>query len=83
MTLTTIWLVPLIGGALVAFLPPRLAKSFGALVALVALSITAFVAANFAPDYHGFQFTERVPCSSPWSRSSRHRLKSGRADLSA
>ncbi len=61
MTLTTIWLIPLVGGALVAFLPPRLAKSFGALVALVALSITAFVAANFAPDYHGFQFTERVP----------------------
>ena len=60
MTLTTIWLIPLVGGALVAFLPPRLAKWFGSLVALVALLVTAFVAANFSPDYHGFQFTERV-----------------------
>jgi len=61
MTLTTIWLIPLVGGALVAFLPPRLAKWFGSLVALVALLVTAFVAANFSPDFHGFQFTERVP----------------------
>ena len=29
MTLTAMWLMPLIGGALVAFLPPRLAKWFG------------------------------------------------------
>ena len=61
MTLTTIWLIPLVGGALVAFLPPRLAKWFGSLVALVALLVTAFVAANFSPAYHGFQFIERVP----------------------
>ena len=61
MTLTTIWLIPLVGGALVAFLPPRLAKWFGSLVALVALLVTAFVAANFSPAYHGFQFIERLP----------------------
>ena len=60
MTLTTLWLLPLVGGVLVAFLPPRLAKWFGALVALVALAIAAFVAANFAPDYHGYQFSEKV-----------------------
>ena len=60
MTLTTIWALPLIGGALVAFLPPRLAKWFGAAVALVALTVAAFVAFNFAPDYHGYQFTERL-----------------------
>src|SRR5213082_3168401 len=61
MTLTAIWIMPLIGGALVAFLPPRLAKWFGVLVALVALFIAAFVAFSFAPGYHGYQFTERVP----------------------
>src|SRR2546422_10699605 len=61
MTLTAMWLMPLIGGALVAFLPPRLAKWFGVLVALVALVIAAFAAFSFAPGYHGYQFTERVP----------------------
>src|SRR5207244_141770 len=43
-----------------AFLPPRPAKWFGLLVALVTLLIAAFVAFSFAPGYHGFQFTERV-----------------------
>jgi NADH-quinone oxidoreductase subunit M len=60
MTLTSIWLIPLVGGAIVAFLPPRLAKWFGVLVALVALGIAAFVAVNFAPDYKGYQFTEKL-----------------------
>src|SRR5436190_11165477 len=59
-TLTAIWLLPLVGGALVTFLPPRLAKWFGALVALIALVIAGFVAANFATDYKGFQFTEKL-----------------------
>ena len=60
MTLTAVWLIPLLGGALVAFLPPRLAKWFAVLVSAVALFVAAFVAANFAPDFHGFQFTEKV-----------------------
>ena len=60
MTLTTLWLMPLVGGAIVAFLPPRLAKWFGALVALAALAVAAFVGLNFAPNYSGFQFTEKV-----------------------
>ena len=60
MTLTTIWLIPLVGGAIVAFLPPRLAKWFGILVSAVALGVAAFVAANFSPDFHGYQFTEKV-----------------------
>jgi NADH-quinone oxidoreductase subunit M len=59
-TLTSLWLLPLVGGALVAFLPPRLAKWFGAAVALTALAIAAFVALNFATDYKGFQFTEKL-----------------------
>ncbi len=60
MTLTSIWLIPLVGGAIVSFMPPRLAKWFGALVALAALGVAAFVAANFATGYQGFQFTEKV-----------------------
>ena len=60
MTLTSMWLIPLVGGALVAFMPPPLAKWFGALVATVALAIAAFVAFSFAPGYHGFQFTEKL-----------------------
>ena len=60
MTLTVIWLLPLVGGALVAFLPPRLAKWFGVLVAAAALVVAGFVAFNFSPDAHGYQFTERV-----------------------
>ncbi|TMD40582.1 MAG: NADH-quinone oxidoreductase subunit M [Chloroflexi bacterium] len=60
MTLTSMWLIPLVGGALVAFMPPPLAKWFGALVATVALAIAAFVAFSFEPGYHGFQFTEKL-----------------------
>src|SRR2546423_13462931 len=52
--------MPLVGGLLVSRLPSSLAKWFGALVALVTLTIAAFVAFNFAPDYHGYQFTEKV-----------------------
>jgi NADH-quinone oxidoreductase subunit M len=59
-TLTSLWLLPLAAALLVFRLPPTLAKWFGALAALVALLIAAFVAFNFAPDYHGFQFTEKV-----------------------
>src|SRR5207253_9374855 len=60
MTLTSLWLIPLVGGALVAFLPPPLSKWFGALVATVALVIAAFVAFSFAPGFHGYQFTEKL-----------------------
>ena len=60
MTLTTLWLLPLVGGALVAFLPPRLAKWFGVLVALIVLAIAVFVATNFAAGFKGFQFTEKL-----------------------
>ena len=60
MTLTMLWAIPLVGGALVALLPPRLAKWMGSLVAVVALVIAGFVAANFSPDWHGYQFIERA-----------------------
>jgi len=59
-TLTSLWVVPLAGGLLISRLPAPLAKWFGALVAFVALVISAFVAFNFAPGYHGYQFTEKI-----------------------
>ena len=60
MTLTVLWALPLVGGVLVAFLPPRLAKWFGMVVALAALGIAAFVALNFEAGFNQFQFTEKV-----------------------
>ena len=59
-TLTSLWVIPLAAAVLVFRLPAALAKWFGAAAALVALLIAVFVAINFAPDYHGFQFTEKV-----------------------
>jgi NADH-quinone oxidoreductase subunit M len=61
MALTVIWLLPLVGAALIAFMPPRLAKLWGVVVAVTTLAISIGVAAVFAPGYHGFQFIESVP----------------------
>jgi len=61
MTLTTIWLLPMIGAGLIAFMPPRFAKWMGVVVALAALAVAADVAFSFAPGYHGYQFTEAAP----------------------
>jgi NADH-quinone oxidoreductase subunit M len=59
-TLSALWIVPLVGGIIVAFLPPRLGKWMGALVAAVALVIAAFVAFNFEAGFNGYQFTEKL-----------------------
>jgi NADH-quinone oxidoreductase subunit M len=61
LSLTVIWLLPLIGAALIAFMPPHFAKWLGVLVALASLGVAAGVAFAFAPGYHGYQFTETVP----------------------
>ena len=61
MSLTIIWLLPLVGAALIAFMPPRLAKFWGVVVALAALGISISVAAIFEPGVKGFQFAETVP----------------------
>jgi NADH-quinone oxidoreductase subunit M len=61
MLLTVIWLLPLAGAALVAFMPPRLAKLWAVIVALAALAISIGVAAIFVPGATGFQFTETLP----------------------
>ncbi len=61
MTLTVVWLLPLVGSALIAFMPPRFAKWMAVLVALGALFVAAFIALSFAPGHRGYQFTENVP----------------------
>lgn len=61
MLLTVVWLLPLVGAALIAFMPPRLAKFWGVTVALAALAISIGVAAIFVPGTQGFQFTETQP----------------------
>jgi NADH-quinone oxidoreductase subunit M len=61
MTLTVIWLLPLIGGLLIAFMPPHLAKYMAVLVALGSLGVAGFVAFSFEPGYHKYQFTEVLP----------------------
>ncbi len=65
MTLTVLWLLPLVGAILIAGMPPRLAKYMGVLVAVGTLAIAAFVALEFAPDYHRYQFTESLPWIPP------------------
>ncbi len=61
MTLTVIWLLPMIGSALIAFMPPRFAKWMGVLVAVAALGVAAGVAFSFSPGYRGYQYSEAVP----------------------
>jgi NADH-quinone oxidoreductase subunit M len=61
MTLTTIWLLPLIGGVLVALMPPGWSKLMSAATATVTLGIAAGVALVFDPSAHSYQFTEALP----------------------
>jgi NADH-quinone oxidoreductase subunit M len=65
MTLTILWLLPLVGAVLIAGMPPRLAKFWGVVVALAAFAISLSVAALFAPGTRGFQFSEVVPWIPP------------------
>jgi NADH-quinone oxidoreductase subunit M len=60
MTLTVIWLLPLVGAAIIAFLPPRFAKWLGVLVAFAALLVAAYVASSFQAGFNGYQFVEKV-----------------------
>jgi NADH-quinone oxidoreductase subunit M len=61
MTLTVLWLLPLVGAALIAFMPPRFAKYSGVLVALASLAIAGDVAFSFEPGVHRYQFAEAAP----------------------
>jgi NADH-quinone oxidoreductase subunit M len=59
--LTVIWLLPLVSAPLVAFMPPRLAKWWGVVVALTTLAITLGMAYVFVPGTQGFQLAETEP----------------------
>jgi NADH-quinone oxidoreductase subunit M len=61
MTLTILWLLPLIGAVLVAFMPPRWSKLMSALTAIVTLGISIGVAALFDPSAQHYQFSEAAP----------------------
>jgi NADH-quinone oxidoreductase subunit M len=61
MTLTILWLLPLIGGVLVAFMPARWSKLMSALTALITLGIAVGVALLFDPSARSYQFSEEIP----------------------
>jgi len=58
--LTDIWLVPVVGGILVAFLPLHFGKWVATLTAALALGVAAYAAYAFDPAAHGYQFAEQV-----------------------
>ena len=60
MTLTVIWLLPLLGGVLVAFMPPHWSKWMSVATSVVTLGIAAGVAYLFDPGTHGYQFSEQL-----------------------
>jgi NADH-quinone oxidoreductase subunit M len=59
--LTAVWLIPVIGAALVAVLPRRAARPVGLLAAVVALGVALAVAVLFQPGHRGYQFEEYAP----------------------
>ena len=61
MTLTVLWLLPLVGGLLIAFMPPHVAKYMAVLVAVGSLGIAGYVALSFEPGFNKYQFTEALP----------------------
>ena len=58
--LTDLWLLPVVGGILVAFLPAHFGKWVATLAAALTLSIAVYAAAVFDPAVHGYQFVEQV-----------------------
>ena len=58
--LTDLWLLPVVGGILVAFLPVHFGKWVAALTAALTLAIAVYAAAIFDPALHGYQFVEQV-----------------------
>ena len=61
MTLTILWLLPLIGGTLVALMPSRLSKLVSVVIAIVTLGIAVGVALAFDPSAQRYQFSEVLP----------------------
>ena len=61
MLLTAIWLIPIIGAAVVDVSPRRLARPIGLVASLVALALTIAVAVQFSPGHQGYQFQVNLP----------------------
>ncbi len=62
MTLTIIWLLPLVGALFAVVSPAPMARFVAVLFSLADLFVALLVAVLFAPDYHrGFQFAEVLP----------------------
>ena len=59
--LTILWVTPLIGGVLVAFMPPYWSKLMAAVTAIFTLGVAAGVAFAFNPSAHSYQFVEEIP----------------------
>ena len=65
--LTAIWLVPVVGAALVALLPRQYARVLGLATAVIALALALAAALLFQPGHQGYQFEEYVPWISDYS----------------
>ena len=61
MTLTILWLLPLIGSGLVAFMPPRWSKLMSAVTTIFTLGVAIAMAVLFDPSAHRYQFAEVAP----------------------
>src|SRR3979490_2273773 len=58
--LTDLWLLPVVGGILVAFLPAHFGKWVATLTAAPTLALAASPPSEIAPSAHGYQFGEQV-----------------------
>jgi len=58
--LSALWLLPAVGGLVVAWLPRSLARWAGAIVALGALALALVVALQLDTAHRGFQFQENI-----------------------
>src|ERR1700736_999787 len=60
MNLTPIWVLPLVGALLVAFMPPRWSKWMSVATAIVTLGFAVIMAFLFDPTARGYQFSEQL-----------------------
>jgi NADH-quinone oxidoreductase subunit M len=61
MTLSILWLAPLIGSGLVAFMPARWSKVMSAVTTIFTLGVAIAMAVLFDPSAHRYQFVEVAP----------------------
>jgi NADH-quinone oxidoreductase subunit M len=61
MTLSILWLLPLIGGTLVAFMPARWSKWMSVATTVFTLGVAISMAVLFDPSAHRYQFSEELP----------------------